>query len=114
MKALGGFAASSLAAVAVSYLAAAAFFESAAEREALRLAAVAVLVVQVLAFPAVRVIVRRNLVAGWGLGTMLRVALLVVAALVAVPVLRLDREAALVGTVIFLFVTTLVEPIFLK
>jgi hypothetical protein len=114
MKALGGFAAAALAVVALAYAAAAAFFSTAAQRSALQLAALAVLAVQVLGFPLVRAALRRNLVAGWGLGTLLRLALLVLTALVAVPALQLERGAALIGMAIFLFVTTLVEPFFLR
>jgi len=57
---------------------------------------------------------RRNMMLGWGLGSLLRLAMLVVYALVAAKAMRASLTPALVSFVGFLFVTMVIEPIFLK
>jgi hypothetical protein len=72
-------------------------------------------VVQVAAFLVVREMGRRkNVMAGWGIGIALRFGALVIFALVAVPRLGLPLSASLLGLATFLFVSTLIEPLFLR
>jgi hypothetical protein len=76
--------------------------------------AVIALGVQVLAFAIARPFVATNPVAGWGLGSLLRMGVLVLHALVGTKALGLETGPALMSLVGFLFVTMLVEPLFLK
>jgi hypothetical protein len=50
---------------------------------------------------------------GWGMGVLMRLVTLVAFALVFVKALGLPPSAALISLVIYFFVTTLVEPLFL-
>jgi hypothetical protein len=91
------------------------FFSDAAVRRGLAIAAVVAFVVQVIAFVVVRTMARRkNVMAGWGIGVAMRFVALFIFALVAVPRLALPLAPSLMGLAIFLFVSTLAEPLFLK
>lgn len=82
---------------------------------ALRVAAVAAFVVQMAGFGLVAVVRRTQpLFTAWSAGMLLRFIALVVMAFVVVRALDLRAEPALVGFVCCLFVTTLVEPLFLQ
>jgi hypothetical protein len=70
--------------------------------------------VQLAAFGLARLYRRRNLLVGWGLGSVLRVVALVIYAVVVARLLRAPVAPALLSFMAFLFVTTVVEPIFLK
>ena len=70
--------------------------------------------VQLLAFVIARLLVRTNVLAGWGLGMVLRFVALVVYAFVIAKGFGLPLTAALVSLATFFFVSTLVEPWFLK
>ncbi|MFN2566511.1 MAG: hypothetical protein ABR499_16055 [Gemmatimonadaceae bacterium] len=81
---------------------------------AIRLSAVVACVVQLAAFAVTRALTPRNVVAGWGAGALLRFLTLVVYALLAVKVLGVAPVAALVSLATFLFLSTLIEPLFLR
>jgi hypothetical protein len=81
---------------------------------AIRLSAIVAIVVQLLAFGITRAVAQRHLIAGWGAGSLLRFVTLVVYALLAAQVLGLPPVAALVSLVTFLFLSTLIEPLFLR
>lgn len=89
-------------------------FPAADTRRALDLAAAVAVAVQVVTFLVARAMARRNVMAGWGIGVALRFGALAVFALVAVPRLGLSLTASLLGLAVFLFLTTLIEPLFLK
>ena len=72
------------------------------------------LVVQLVTFGVARLFQRRNVLVGWGLGSMLRLMVLVLYAVVVARLWRAPAAPALLSFVAFLFVTTVVEPIFLK
>ncbi len=76
--------------------------------------AVIALVVQVLSFAIAKPFVATNPIAGWGLGSLLRMLVLVLYATVGTKALALSAGPALMSLVGFLFVTMLVEPLFLK
>lgn len=71
-------------------------------------------VVQVIAFLVARFLMATNPLAGWGLGAVLRFVVLLVYAFVGLSVLKLDPAAALISLAAFLFLSTIVEAIFLK
>lgn len=84
-------------------------------RRALAISAAVAFIVQVAAFLVVREMARRkNVMAGWGIGIALRFGALVIFALVAVPRFGLPLATSLLGLATFLFVSTLIEPLFLK
>ena len=89
-------------------------FVSAAGRSALLVSAGLAVATQMVAFGIARGMRRRNVMVGWGLGSLLRIVVLVVYALVAAKTMRASLTPALVSFVGFLFVTTVIEPIFLK
>jgi len=70
--------------------------------------------VQLVAFGVARAMQRQNLLLGWGLGSVLRLVVLVLYAVVLARLLRAPVAPALLSFAAFLFVTTVVEPIFLK
>ncbi len=70
--------------------------------------------VQLVAFAVARPFVATNPIAGWGLGSLLRLAVLLVYAFVGVQALGLASGPALLSLAGFLFVTMLVEPLFLR
>lgn len=70
--------------------------------------------VQLVAFAVARPFMATNPIAGWGLGSLIRFAVLMVYAFVGVKALGLASGPALVSLAGFLFVTMLVEPLFLR
>jgi hypothetical protein len=89
-------------------------FSGAENGAAIRLSAVVVLVVQLAVFVAMRLAPRKHVVAAWGAGALARLLTLGVFALLVVKVLMLPVVAALISMAAFFFVTTLIEPLFLK
>jgi hypothetical protein len=84
-------------------------------RQALSIGAITAFIVQVAAFLVARNMAqRKNVMAGWGIGIALRFAALLIFALIVVPRLGLPLSASLLGLAAFLFVSTLIEPLFLK
>lgn len=72
------------------------------------------LAVQLLTFAIVRLVGREQVMAAWGLGVVVRFAVVALWALVLIPALGLAATPALIGLVTFFFVSTVVEPIFLN
>ena len=70
--------------------------------------------VQVLAFTIVKLSAKTNVIAGWGVGAIVRFVVLAVYALVFVKLLGLPSGAALVSLAAFFFLSTLIEPLLLK
>lgn len=89
-------------------------YESADDRRAVTVAALVAVITQGIAYAIVRGMAAKNVIAGWGLGAMLRLAVLVVFALLVVQRFGLAAGPATISLALFLFVTTLVEPLFLK
>jgi hypothetical protein len=109
------FAAACAAAIGATWVIAALLFSDATSRRALAIAATVAFLVQMVAFLIVREFARRqNVMAGWGIGIALRFIALLVFGLVAVPAFALPLAPALMGLAMFLFISTLIEPLFLK
>ena len=109
------FAVTCIAVIAVVWLLAEVLFPNEAGRQALGIAAAVAFVVQVVAFLVAREFAKRqNVMAGWGSGIALRFVVLLRVGLVAVPKLGLPLGSSLLGLAMFLFVSTLIEPLFLK
>lgn len=70
--------------------------------------------VQCLTFAIVRLVAREQVIAAWGLGVLVRFAVVALWAFVLIPALGLAATPALISLVAFFFVSTLVEPLFLN
>jgi hypothetical protein len=89
-------------------------FPTPADRSAIVVSGSIALGVQLIAFAVVRLTLRQNVIAGWGLGALLRLVVLGVYAFALVGPLGLRSDAAVMSLAVFFFVSTLVEPLFLK
>ena len=73
------------------------------------------LFVQLVAFAIARLFQRRQrFLVGWGVGSVMRLVALVLYAVVVARLWRAPAAPALISFAAFLFVTTVVEPIFLR
>ena len=113
MKAGVLYAASCIVAMALIAAIAWSFLDGASRHAMLVSAGIAV-GVQVLAFTVARLLLRKNVMLGWGLGSVLRLVVLVVFAVILARTARDTMTPALLSFVGFLFVTTVIEPIFLR
>ena len=115
MKRALSFAAACAATLGAAWAIAVLVFAGAVSRRGLLIAAAVAFVVQMIAFVIAREFARRqNVMAGWGIGVALRFVALLLFGVVAVPSLGLPMGSTLLGLAMFLFVTTLIEPLFLK
>lgn len=112
MKAGAYFAVATAALIGVGYFLLQLSFNSPAEHRAIQISAFLALAVQTVTFVIARK-ASRNMMVGWGVGTLVRVLTVVLYALIVVPAYGLPLSAALVSLVIFLFVSMLVEPLLL-
>jgi hypothetical protein len=108
------FAAVSLAIIAVVGGLMAMAYPSAAEQRAIWISAGLAFVVQLFAFAVARMMARENVIAGWGLGALLRLLVLAVYGFVFVKALALPSTPALLSLAAFFFLSTLVEPLLLN
>lgn len=81
---------------------------------AIGISATVAIVVQIAAFAVTRVMAPANIIAAWGAGALARLLTLFVYALLAVKVLGLPAAPALISFAVFLFLSTLLEPLFLR
>ena len=88
--------------------------QSAGASSAILVSATVAAVVQVAAFVVTKSMASKNIVAAWGAGALVRLLTLFVYALLAVKVLSLPPVPALISLAAFFFLTTLLEPIFLR
>lgn len=110
-----GFAAACAAAIAAAWVIGMLLFQDEAVRRALGMTALLAFLVQMVGFAVARAFARKqNVMAGWGIGIALRFAALLLFGLIGVPRLGLPVGASLLALAMFLFVTTLIEPLFLK
>ena len=89
-------------------------FDSSGAADAVALSALVAAVVQVAAFTATKLMSPRNPMAAWGVGSLVRLLTLVVYSLLAVKVLALAAAPALLSLALFFFLSTLLEPLFLR
>jgi len=113
MRGFAEYAASSILIIALISAICALFLGSGAMRSVMTSGLVA-LGIQILAFLVARAFRARNLLLGWGIGSAMRVVALVIYALVVARLGRAFVAPALLSFAAFLFLTTIVEPVFLK
>lgn len=90
------------------------YFRAPADAAAIVAAGWVAVGVQMLTFSVMRLVGREQVLVAWGLGVLVRFAVVALWALVLVPALGLSATPALIGLVAFFFVSTVVEPIFLN
>ena len=93
---------------------AASLFIEGAGRETLLASALVALVVQLVAFAVARMFRGKHLIVGWGMGSAMRFVALGLYAIVVAKLWQAPVMAALLSFAAFLFVTTVIEPLFLK
>jgi hypothetical protein len=114
VKRFAAFAAACLTIIGLAGLVLFWIYGDAASRRALWIGGLIAFVVQLATFAAARLMARRNPVAGWGIGVVIRFVVLAVYGLVGARALDLPLTPALLSTATFLFLSTLVEPLFLQ
>ncbi|MBK6488108.1 MAG: hypothetical protein IPF98_14895 [Gemmatimonadetes bacterium] len=114
MKAMVSYAAASAVLLALLGAVLAVVYTAGVERRAIVLSALVAFTTQLVAFAIVRLTAEKNLIAGWGLGAILRFLVFGVWALVLVKPFGLPSAVAMISLAVFLFASTLVEPLFLK
>ena len=114
MKPVAMFAALCLALIGLAGWVMTFVFQSPYDARAIWTSAAVAFAVQVIAFAIVKLSAKTNVIAGWGIGAIIRFLVLGVYALVFVKALGLPSAAALVSLAAFFFVSTLLEPLLLK
>ena len=89
-------------------------FESPEAHRAIRISAIVAYLVQLFAFAVAKGMAKDNIIAGWGIGVMMRLVTLALYALVLVRAFGVPQAPALLSLAAFLFVSTIVEPVLLK
>ena len=108
------FAAASLVIIAAGAGLLGLIFAGPGEHRAIVTSAAVAWAVQLVAFAIARMLAAGNVIAGWGLGMLLRLATLAVYALVIVEALALPTAPALLSLAAFFFASTLIEPLLLE
>ena len=108
------FAVVSVLIVVLAGVVLATFYPGAADRHAIVVSGCIALVVQLFAFAVVHLVPREHVIAGWGLGALLRFAILGLYGLVVARAVGLPTAAATVSLALFFFLSTLVEPLFIR
>jgi len=88
-------------------------FRGADEVRAIWITATIALATQLAAFPLIKMLIKQNLMMGWGAGTLIRFLTLGVYALVVV-LAHLPVAPALLSLALFYFITSVIEPLFLR
>ena len=114
MRATALFALVSLALIAFAGWILGLAFASEADRRSIWVSAGIAYAVQLITFSVARVSVSGNVMAGWGIGVLMRFLTLAVYALAIVKAYGLAPTAALISLATFFFISTLVEPLLLK
>jgi hypothetical protein len=81
---------------------------------AIGISALVATVVQIAAFSVTKMMASSNIIAAWGAGALVRLVTLFVYGFLAVKVLALAAVPALLSLAIFFFLSTLLEPVFLR
>jgi len=112
MKAGAYFAVATATLIGIAYFLLQLSFNSPAEHRAIQISAFLALAVQMVTFVIARK-ASKNMMVGWGIGTLVRALTVVLYALIVVPAYGLPHSAALISLVVFLFASMLIEPLLL-
>lgn len=108
------FGAVSLTAIVLLAAIFSALYGGAADRRAVWVSAGVAVAIQLAAFGVVLANSKQSVIVGWGVGVGVRFAAFVLWGFAGVSQLGLPQGAALMSMASFLFVTTVIEPLFLK
>jgi hypothetical protein len=100
--------------VAIAYLLVRFVWSDPSGSAAVRASAWLAIGVQIVTFAIARLVARQQVMAGWGLGVLLRFATVAGWGFLGAKALGFDAGPALLSLVLFYFVSTLVEPLFLN
>ena len=114
MKRIASYALISLLTIAIFGWILTYAFPTAADAHSIVVSAGIAYVVQLVSFVIARGWAATNVVAGWGMGMLIRFFVLAIYALIGVKALGLQLTPALVSLAAFFFVSTLAEPVLLK
>lgn len=115
MRAIVGFTVAQIALVLVVSVVLSHFVWATADgARAIHASAWLAVCVQLITFAIARLVARQQVIAGWALGVVLRFAIVGVWGFLGIKALGLDAGPALLSLVLFFFVSTLVEPLFLN
>jgi hypothetical protein len=103
------FTAALVALIAVTGWILAQAWTSSAERKAISISAVIVVLIQIVTFGLVQLTKQRAMLAGWGVGILIRTLALVLYGLLFAKLLGLPLTAALVSFAVFMFASLLLE-----
>ena len=113
MKSMARFAALLVALIGLITWLLSLAFRTGAERNALFTSAFLAVVVQLATFGIIKFLGKRNTLVAWGMGAILRGAVLAVYGLVFVRLLHMPPTAALISFAVFLFASMLLESLLL-
>ncbi len=111
---LPGFAGATIVLIGISAWLMTLAFHGPGDLGAIGVSAVVAAVVQIAAFPAVRSLATKNIMLGWGAGSLIRLLSLIVYALLAGSILHRPLPAALLSLLVFYFLSMVIEPLFLR
>ena len=114
MKQFAGFIASTIAIVCVGAWIVTRTMPGQDVARSVWASAFVVMIVQAAAFSVAWMMRPVNVIAGWGMGMLLRLFSLVLFGMFGVKALGLTLQPALLSMAGFFFVSTLIEPVFLK
>ena len=114
MRAIAIFAAVSLAIIAGVGGIMSVVYTAPGDHRAIAVSGAIAFVVQMFAFTIARLVARENVIAGWGVGALLRLVVLGAYGVVIVKALALPSAPALLSLAAFFFLSTLVEPLLLN
>jgi len=114
LRGMPGFAAATVGLVGVSAWVMTLVFHGPGDYAAIGLSALVSLAVQIGAFPAIRGLAARNVMLGWGAGSLVRFLSLIVYAVLGATVLHLPLAASLISLFVFYFLSMVIEPLFLR
>ena len=114
MRRIALYAAAAAALIMASAALLAVGFDGPADRRSIAVSAILAFVVQLAAFGAVGLASQQNVIAGWGLGILVRFVALVAYAFLVVESVGLAPAAALISLGTFFFLCTIAEPLLLR
>lgn len=114
MKQFAGFIASTIAIVCVGAWIITRAMPTQDVARSVWASAIVVMIVQALAFAIAWMMRPVNVIAGWGMGMLIRLLSLALFGMFGVKALGLSLQPALLSMAGFFFVSTLIEPVFLK
>lgn len=113
-RAIGLFAAAQTVAFLLVLGGMLAVFRAPGDGRAVLVAALLAFMVQLMTFAIVRLAGQEQVIAAWGLGVLVRFAVVALWVWLLIPALGLASTPAALAMVALLFVSTLVEPLFLN